>query len=110
MKSLFSRQSKAGDKHSFATMTRSLTLQTDPINEADLLGKRSLSRDMGAVVYFLGVVRGTEAGTTISGLEYEYFQKMADHQFHLLFDEIEKRWPIETVRVVHRLGTIKVNE
>ena len=28
----------------------------------------------------------------------------------LLFDEIEKRWPIESIRVVHRLGLVPVNE
>jgi molybdopterin synthase catalytic subunit len=35
---------------------------------------------------------------------------MAEHQFHLLFDEMEKRWPLESVRLVHRMGTVRVNE
>jgi molybdopterin synthase catalytic subunit len=30
--------------------------------------------------------------------------------FNLLFDELEKRWPIESVRLVHRVGAVKVNE
>ena len=41
---------------------------------------------------------------------YETFQKMAQHQFGLLFDELEKRWPIESVRLIHRVGIVKVNE
>jgi len=75
-----------------------------------LLHNRELSAGMGAVIYFLGVVRGTEEGATIQAIEYEAFQRMAEHQFNLLFDEIEKRWPIESVRLVHRVGVVKVNE
>jgi len=35
---------------------------------------------------------------------------MAEHQFNLLFDQMGRRWPIESVRVVHRIGTVPVNE
>ena len=65
--------------------------------------------DMGAAIYFLGVVRDEEGGKTISAIEYEAFQKMVEHQFELLFDEVEKRWPIEVARSktseAHRRGT-----
>ena len=64
---------------------------------------------MGAVIYFLGVVRGSEGEKNISAIEYEAFQKMVEHQFHLLFDAMEKRWPIESVRLVHRIGVIGVS-
>jgi len=91
-------------------LKRNLEITTEPIEEAVLLAKRFISPQAGAVVYFLGVVRGSESGVTISSIEYETFEKMAEHQFHLLFDEIEKRWPIESVRLVHRVGLVKVNE
>ena len=91
-------------------MRRQLTLTAEPMNEATLLAQRTLSDDMGAVVYFLGVVRGNEDGQPITGIEYEAFQKMVEHQFNLLFDEMEKRWPMESVRLVHRVGMVKVNE
>ncbi len=91
-------------------MKRQLTITPEPIDEAALLRARELSGGMGAVIYFLGVVRGEEEGKRIAAIEYEAFQKMAEHQFHLLFDQMEKRWPIESVRVVHRVGVVKVNE
>jgi molybdopterin synthase catalytic subunit len=91
-------------------MLRELTITTAAIDEAALLRTRKCSSGMGAVIYFLGVIRGIEEGTTIKAMEYETFQKMAEHQFNLLFDEMEKRWPIESVRLVHRIGTVKVNE
>src|SRR5258705_6453957 len=81
-------------------MNRQLTFTTEPINEAVLVAQRKLTGGMGAVVYFTGVVRGIEGGTGISALEYESFQKMAEHQFGLLFDEVEKQWPVESVRLV----------
>jgi len=65
---------------------------------------------MGAAVYFSGVVRGAEAGEVISAIDYTAFQQMAEHQFHKLFDEMAARWPVESVRLVHRLGVVRVNE
>jgi len=65
---------------------------------------------MGAAVYFVGVVRATEDDRTISALEYEAFGRMAEHQFGLLFDEIAKRWPVESIRLVHRIGRVAVSE
>ncbi|MDB6124377.1 MAG: molybdopterin converting factor, large subunit [Pedosphaera sp.] len=91
-------------------MKRQLTINTDPIDEAALVPQRVMSSGMGAAVYFTGVVRGMEESEEIQGIEYEAFQKMVDHQFNLLFDEMEKRWPLESVRLVHRLGWVKVNE
>jgi len=91
-------------------LKRELTITTQSIDEAGLLRGRKMSSGMGAVIYFLGVVRGTEGEKKISAIEYEAFQKMVEHQFNLLFDEMGKRWPIESVRLVHRVGVVKVNE
>ena len=91
-------------------MKTQLTITAEPINEAKLIAQRTMSSGMGAVVNFLGIVRGSEDDKPISAIEYEAFEKMVTHQFNLLFDEIEKRWPIESVRLVHRIGVVKVNE
>lgn len=91
-------------------MKRQLTITTNPIDEAVLLAQRNMSSGMGAVVYFAGVVREIEQGQTISAIDYESFQRMAEHQFELIFQAMEKRWPVESVRLVHRIGVVKVNE
>jgi molybdopterin synthase catalytic subunit len=88
-------------------MKRQLEITTQPIVEAALLAQRAMSSGMGAAVYFLGVVRGTEGVAAISALHYETFQHMAEHQIGLLFDELEKRWPIDSVRLVHRVGVVE---
>jgi len=87
-------------------MKHELTLTHDPITESTPL----MSDGMGAVVTFHGVVRGTEDGEAISAINYEANEEMALHQFGLIFDAIEKRWPVESVRLVHRLGVVPAKE
>jgi len=87
-----------------------LTITPSAIDEQALVSERKMSAGMGAAVYFSGVVRQEEAGERITAIEYEAFQKMVEHQFGLIFQQIEKRWPIESVRVVHRIRRVEVNE
>ena len=91
-------------------MKTQLTITPDPISEATLIAERQLSENMGAVVIFHGVVRGEEAGESITALDYEANEEMARHQFGMIFAEIDKRWPVESVRLIHRVGIVSVNE
>ncbi len=91
-------------------MHRQLTISTNAIDEAQLVNSRRMSDGTGAAIYFAGVVRASEGTDTIVAIDYEAFREMAEHQFHKLFDEMETRWPIESVRLVHRIGVVKVNE
>jgi molybdopterin synthase catalytic subunit len=91
-------------------MKRSLLITSSPIDEAALIAQRQMSSGMGAAVYFAGVVRDSEGQASISAIDYEAFQKMAEHQFGKIFDAIAKRWPVESVRLIHRIGIVKVNE
>ncbi|MBC8243700.1 MAG: molybdenum cofactor biosynthesis protein MoaE [Verrucomicrobia bacterium] len=91
-------------------MKTELTISTDAIDETALAKRRVMDDGMGAVVCFLGVVRGSEGDASITALDYEAHEEMARHQFGLIFDAVEKRWPVESVRLVHRLGVVPVNE
>jgi molybdopterin synthase catalytic subunit len=91
-------------------MQHELHLSTAPIEQNALLLARAARADLGAIVTFVGVVRDTEGGRPIAGLEYEAFQKMVEHQFELLFAQIEQRWPVASIRLVHRLGVVPAGE
>ena len=91
-------------------MKTQLTITPEPIDEPALIAERSTSEGMGAAVVFHGIVRAQEGDTTISAIDYEAFDRMACHQFELIFEEIDRQWPIESVRVVHRIGVVPVNE
>ena len=69
-----------------------------------------ISDGMGAVVTFHGVVRGTEDGESIRAIDYEANEEMARHQLELIFADIEKQWPVESIRLIHRVGEVAVNE
>ena len=91
-------------------MRHTLLITPDPIDELALRAERTLHATTGAVVVFQGVVRDAEAGARISALEYEAFDRMAEHQFGLIFERIAQKWPIESIRVVHRVGAVKAGE
>ncbi len=64
----------------------------------------------GALVRFMGVVRGMEGGVPIWGLDYSSFDRMARRQFELLVDAAGRRWPLASVRIHHRLGRVRAGE
>lgn len=75
-----------------------------------MLHNRKMSAGMGAAVYFSGVVREAEGDGKVSALDYEAFAPMVERQFGLIFEQLERRWVLESVRVMHRLGVVKVGE
>lgn len=86
-----------------------LLLTDQPIDQAEAkLGQ--FGGDVGGVVTFWGVVRGTEDGQPIRALEYTSYREMVDHQFRKLLAVTHQRWPLKRVRVIHRLGVIAVGE
>ena len=91
-------------------MKTQLTLTPNPIDELALIAEREMSDGMGAALVFHGVVRAQEDEVMIVAIDYEAFDDMACHQFELIFEEINRQWPIESVRVVHRVGVVPVNE
>ncbi|MEC8988963.1 MAG: molybdenum cofactor biosynthesis protein MoaE, partial [Verrucomicrobiota bacterium] len=91
-------------------MKTQLTISIDAIDEAALVKRREMGDGMGAVVCFSGVVRGREGHASITAIDYEAHEEMARHQFGLIFEAIEQRWPVDSVRLVHRLGLVPVNE
>lgn len=91
-------------------MKRLLTITREPLDEATLAAGRALSGTSGAVVCFTGVVRDREGDRPVAALDYEVFERMAERQFALIFDEMERRWPVASVRLAHRAGVVKVGE
>jgi molybdopterin synthase catalytic subunit len=62
--------------------------------------------DVGAVVSFTGICRGTEDGETIAALTLEHYSGMAEAEIKRHADEAMSRWPLSGLTVVHRVGRI----
>jgi molybdopterin synthase catalytic subunit len=73
----------------------------------DELVKKLKTPEMGAIVTFLGVVRGD---TGIKGLTIETYEKMAVDELEKLEREAREKFEIEAVEIVHREGSLKVGE
>ena len=64
----------------------------------------------GAVVTFLGVVRGEEGGTPIAGLEYSAYEPMATHVLEHLACETIERFGVLRVDVEHSRGLVPTGQ
>ena len=67
--------------------------------------------DCGAISTFLGTTRVDEAsGAKVEYLEYEAYRPMAEKKLAEIGAEIEDRWEVRHVSIVHRLGRVDPGE
>jgi len=67
-------------------------------------------RDVGAIVTFLGVVRGFSRGRNVFELEYEVYHEMALKTLEEIRREAIERFNVKDVFIIHRFGRLKVGE
>ena len=66
--------------------------------------------DIGAVVTFTGLCRGSEAGEPIAALTLEHYPGMAEAEIARHVEAANARWQLLGVTVVHRYGRIQPGE
>jgi molybdopterin synthase catalytic subunit len=64
----------------------------------------------GAAVDFWGIVRGSEDGREIDGIEYEAHREMAEHQLRKIAEQAAEKFGLTRAIVHHRIGFIAVGE
>jgi molybdopterin synthase catalytic subunit len=70
----------------------------------------SISSEMGAIVDFWGVVRETEEGAKITGIDYEAHREMAQYQLELVAEQAVEKFQLTQIAIQHRLGFVPVGE
>src|SRR6266702_4786727 len=68
------------------------------------------STDIGAVVSFSGICRGTEDNAPIAALTLEHYPEMAEAEIKRHADEAISRWPLRALTIIHRVGRIVPGE
>ncbi len=91
-------------------MSEKLFEITEAPISVDEVNRRVTSPAAGAVVSFAGVVRGTNQGRQVRYLEYEAYPEMAEKVLAQIGAEIQARWPVEQVAIVHRVGRMEIGE
>ncbi|MCA1456220.1 molybdenum cofactor biosynthesis protein MoaE [Bradyrhizobium sp. BRP22] len=66
--------------------------------------------DIGAVVSFTGVCRGSENGEPIAALTLEHYPGMAEAEIRRHAEEAMSRWPLSGLTAIHRVGRIAPGE
>ncbi|KAK5400008.1 hypothetical protein LTR06_011335 [Exophiala xenobiotica] len=109
----FSSTSPVFDPSNFpqtlATTTIYISLVYDPL---DTTAYTSFTRSptAGANVLFLGTTRNNFDGRPVSRLSYSAYPSMALKSLYAIAEDAKKRYQLEKVVIVHRLGEVNVEE
>src|ERR671930_563947 len=69
-----------------------------------------LDPGVGARVDFQGIVRGSEDGREIEGIDYEAHREMAEHQLKQIAKQAAIQFGLRSVIIHHRIGFVAVGE
>lgn len=61
----------------------------------------------GAVASFTGLVRGDDG---LTALTLEHYPGMTEREIARIAGEAGKRWPLEGITIIHRIGRLEVGE
>lgn len=92
-------------------VTATIRIQEADFDVAREIAELSRGRtDVGAVVSFSGICRGSENGEAIAALSLEHYPDMAEAEIGRHADEALSRWPLQGLTVIHRFGRIAPGE
>ena len=93
------------------SVTATIRIQEADFDVAQEIAALSEGRtDIGAVVSFSGICRGSEDGEPIAALSLEHYPGMAEAEIGRHADEALSRWPLQGLTVIHRFGRIAPGE
>ena len=84
-------------------------LTTDPLDPRRLEAAVA-HKGAGAICTFIGVVRDTSRGRSVTHLEYEAYSEMATAEMRKIAGEIAEKWPEARVAMAHRTGRLEIGE
>lgn len=62
---------------------------------------------VGAVVSFVGVVRGESGGEPLLALQLEHYPAMTERELSRIAREATVRWQLSAVTIIHRVGVLR---
>ena len=93
------------------SVTATIRIQQADFDVAQEIAALSKGRtDVGAVVTFSGICRGSENGEPIAALALEHYPGMAEAEIGRHADEALSRWPLQGLTIIHRFGRIAPGE
>jgi molybdopterin synthase catalytic subunit len=62
------------------------------------------------VVTFVGLVRDINQGNSVKELTLEHYPGMTEKSLKTIVQQAKQRWSLGKVRVIHRIGRLKLND
>jgi molybdopterin synthase catalytic subunit len=88
-----------------------IQVQTAAFDLGELIcGLQAEDTSVGAVATFVGYVRDINQGEKVSNLYLEHYPGMTERSLQLIVDQANARWPLQRVKIVHRVGLLNVGE
>lgn len=76
----------------------------------ELAQLRAAGSEIGAIASFVGVVSALNDDRRVTGLRLEHYPGMTERSIADIIDEAQQRWPLQAVRVIHRIGELRLRE
>src|ERR1043166_3864314 len=64
----------------------------------------------GAIATFIGTTRNNNEGRKVIALDYDAYPEMAEKELKRIGDDAQKKWRIERMAIVHRIGPVQITE
>ena len=64
----------------------------------------------GAIATFIGTTRNNNEGRRVIALDYEAYPEMAEKELARIGEDAKKRWKIQRMAIVHRIGPVQITE
>ncbi|MEX6634310.1 molybdenum cofactor biosynthesis protein MoaE [Hyphococcus lacteus] len=88
-----------------------IEIAKEPFDPADKLSIfQNGSSDDGAIVSFVGKVRGQAEHEAVTTLKLEHFPGMTERSIQEFMKTVFERWSINRVSIVHRVGDLSPGE
>ena len=83
-------------------------VQSEDFNAATEIATLTAGRtDIGAVVTFTGLVRGSAGGRDLVSMTLEHYPGMTEAELEAVEAEAHARWPLQASLIVHRVGQLQ---
>jgi molybdopterin synthase catalytic subunit/molybdopterin converting factor small subunit len=84
-------------------------LSSEPLS-VDAVVEEVAADEAGAVATFVGTTRIHSRGRTVTHLEYEAYEGMAEQTMAEIADELEERYDLCEIAIHHRIGRVSIGE
>jgi len=88
-----------------------IKVQQETFDVSDIIEQLMQSRkDIGAAVTFTGYVRDLSTNNNLKSLFLEHYPGMTEQSLTSIAEQAKKRWPIDDIAIIHRIGNLKPSE